>query len=50
MRIVTADDLARLLTYEALIGTLADAFRAEISVPFFKTGKEMRERLNKNGV
>ncbi len=33
MRIVTADDLARLLTYEGLIGALADAFRAEIVVP-----------------
>jgi ornithine cyclodeaminase/alanine dehydrogenase-like protein (mu-crystallin family) len=33
MRIVTADDLARLLTYEGLIGALADAFRSEIAVP-----------------
>jgi len=33
MRIVTADDLARLLTYEGLIGALADAFRSKISVP-----------------
>jgi len=33
MRIVTADDLARLLTYEGLIDALADAFRSEISVP-----------------
>ena len=33
MRIVTADDLARLLTYEGLIGALAEAFRSEIAVP-----------------
>lgn len=33
MRIVTADDLASLLTYKGLIGALADAFRSEISVP-----------------
>jgi hypothetical protein len=33
MRIVTADDLARLLTYEGLISALADAFRSEIAVP-----------------
>ncbi len=33
MRIVTADDLAGLLTYEGLIGALAEAFRSEISVP-----------------
>ncbi|MES1155310.1 MAG: ornithine cyclodeaminase family protein, partial [Pseudorhodoplanes sp.] len=33
MRIVTADDLARLLTYKDLIGALADAFRGDITVP-----------------
>lgn len=33
MRIVSADDLAGLLTYTGLIQALADAFRAEISVP-----------------
>ena len=33
MRIVTADDLARVLSYGALIDALADAFRADIAVP-----------------
>ena len=33
MRIVTADDLNRVLSYSALIDALADAFRADISVP-----------------
>jgi alanine dehydrogenase len=33
VRIVSADDLAGLLTYTGLIQALADAFRAEISVP-----------------
>ncbi len=33
MRIVSADDIARALTYPALIDALADAFRAEIEVP-----------------
>lgn len=33
MRIVTADDVGRLLTYPSLIEALAEAFRAEITVP-----------------
>ncbi|MSP45037.1 MAG: ornithine cyclodeaminase family protein [Xanthobacteraceae bacterium] len=33
MRIVTADDLNRVLTHEALIDALAEAFRADITVP-----------------
>ena len=33
MRIVTAEDLAGLLSYGALVDALADAFRAEIAVP-----------------
>jgi ornithine cyclodeaminase len=33
LHIVTADDIARALTFEALIETLAEAFRADISVP-----------------
>jgi ornithine cyclodeaminase len=33
LRIVSADDIARALTYPALIDALADAFRAKIEVP-----------------
>ena len=33
MRIVSADDLARVLTHAALIDALAEAFRADITVP-----------------
>ena len=33
LRIVTADDVNRLLTYDKLIDALADAFRADITVP-----------------
>jgi ornithine cyclodeaminase len=33
LRLVTADDIARVLTFEALVEALADAFRADISVP-----------------
>jgi len=33
LRIVSADDIARALTYPALIDALADAFRADIEVP-----------------
>jgi len=33
MRIVTADDISRVLTYPALIDALAEAFRADITVP-----------------
>lgn len=33
MRIVTADDISRVLTYPALVDALAEAFRADIAVP-----------------
>src|ERR1044071_1194529 len=33
LRIVTADDVNRLLAYDKLIDALADAFRADITVP-----------------
>ena len=33
MRIVTADDIDRVLTYPALIDALADAFRGDVAVP-----------------
>jgi ornithine cyclodeaminase len=33
LRIVTADDVNRLLAYDSLIDALADAFRADITVP-----------------
>ena len=33
MRIVTEDDIARALTYPALVDALADAFRGDIAVP-----------------
>lgn len=33
LRIISGDDIARVLTYEALIDALADAFRAEIGAP-----------------
>jgi alanine dehydrogenase len=33
MRIVTADDISRVLTYPALVDALADAFRSDIAVP-----------------
>lgn len=33
MRVVTADEIHRVLTYPALIDALADAFRADIEVP-----------------
>ena len=33
VRIVTADDIDRVLTYDALIDALAEAFRADIEVP-----------------
>ena len=33
MQIVSADDIARVLTYGALVDALADAFRADIAVP-----------------
>jgi ornithine cyclodeaminase len=33
VRIITADDIARVLTYDALADALADAFRADINVP-----------------
>lgn len=33
LRIVTADDINRLLSYEALIDALAEAFRSDIEVP-----------------
>jgi len=32
-RLVTADDINRLLRYDALIGALADAFRSDIAMP-----------------
>ncbi len=33
MRIVTAEDIERVLTYERLVDALADAFRGEVTVP-----------------
>jgi alanine dehydrogenase len=33
LRVVSADDIARLLTYETLIDALAEAFRSDITVP-----------------
>jgi ornithine cyclodeaminase len=33
LRIVTADDIARVLTFEALVEALGDAFRADITAP-----------------
>ena len=33
LRIITAADIARILTYETLIEALAEAFRSDISVP-----------------
>ena len=33
IRIVTADDVNRLLSYETLIDALAEAFRTDIAVP-----------------
>jgi ornithine cyclodeaminase len=33
LRIVTAEDLERILTYDALVDALAEAFRADIAVP-----------------
>ena len=33
LRIVTADDINRVLRYDALIDALADAFRADITAP-----------------
>lgn len=37
MRVVTADEIHRVLTYPALIDALADAFRADIEVPLRHT-------------
>ena len=37
MRIVTADDIHRVLSYSALIDAIADAFRADIEVPLRHT-------------